>query len=120
MRITTISRPIVDSAYYNSVALDYACELVLADNSRPKLAVELYERSENEFGTVLNNHDNCAYAYALAMAGRLKESEILFQRIDISDVDSSALDVWRYRLEKALGNYRAALHNESGIDNESV
>ena len=30
------------------------------------------------------------------------------------------LDVWRYRLEKALGNYRAALHNESGIDNESV
>lgn len=105
-----LSRPIVDSAYYNSVALDYACELVLADNSRPKLAVELYERSEKDFGTVLNNHDNCAYAYALAMAGRPKESEIVFQRIDFSDVDSSALDVWRYRLEKARGNYRTALH----------
>lgn len=105
-----LSRPIVDSAYYNSVALDYACELVLADNSRPKLAVVLYERSEKDFGTVLNNHDNCAYAYALAMAGRPKESEIVFQRIDFSDVDSSALDVWRYRLEKARGNYRTALH----------
>ena len=77
---------------------------------RPEKAIELYERSENEFGTVLNNHDNCAYAYALAMAGRLKESEIVFQRIDFSDVDSSALDVWRYRLEKARGNYRTALH----------
>ena len=105
-----LSLPIVDSTYYNSVALDYACELVLAKDLRPEKAIELYERSENEFGTVLNNHDNCAYAYALAMAGRLKESEILFQRIDFSDVDSSALDVWRYRLEKARGNYRTALH----------
>lgn len=105
-----LSMPIVDSAYYNSVALDYACELVLADNFRPELAIELYERSENDFGTVLNNHDNCAYAYALAMAGRTKESDIILQRVDFNGADSSYLNVWRYNLEKSQGNYQRALH----------
>lgn len=103
-----LEMPVADSAYYYSVALDYACELVLAEWDDPDETIRIFEKADTFLSGRFNAHDLCVYAYALELAGEKKRADELLS-ISESSPDNEMIDVWQYRIEKHRGNYGEAL-----------
>lgn len=117
---TFMAMPVIDSAYYDEIVMEYACDRVLDDDGYEDV-IKMCERSMYEFGKELSTHDLCVYALALERKGLSPAADSVLSIAENSNYDSTCINVWKYRIERNRGDYKQSLeYFENTLDEQNT
>lgn len=90
----------------------YALMLSYNPSVSDSLAFSHFTKAIAHNGTLESVDQYCAYAYLLGLLGKIKDSELLFEQIDLSDYQNRySHDYWKYRLYLHNGDFKQAYYS---------
>ena len=102
------SQPIRDTSIYSRQLFNVAWGNYLRPDSNPQSAIDLL-KAISEYGGKPSFRDYCVYAGASEAIGDHKTADNIIRQLETVGMDSTVLAIWKYRILKHRGNYKAAL-----------
>lgn len=102
------SQPVRDSSVYSMQLFNLAWSYIFRPKPDWRKSVELFTKAIDSGGRP-SSTDYCVYAYASDALGHHTIADDIINSLEDAKVDSTVLNVWRYRIQKNRGDYKQAL-----------
>lgn len=102
------SQPVRDTSIYSTHLFNLAWSYIFRPEPDPKKSIELFTKAIDSGGSP-SFTDYCVYAYASDVLGHCDVTDDIINQLEDIQVDSTALNLWRYRILKHRGDYKEAL-----------
>lgn len=102
------SQPVRDSSIYSMQLFNLAWSYIFRPKPDWRKSVELFTKAIDSGGRP-SSINYCVYAYASDVLGHQDVADDIMNSLECAMVDSTVLNVWRYRILKNRGDYKQAL-----------
>lgn len=103
------SQSIRDTSIYARHMLNLAWANIFKPDADFHKSIDLFRKATIEYGESPSFNDYCVYAYALERTGDPKTGDNIIRQLEQSEIDSTSLNTWRYRILKHRKEYKEAL-----------
>lgn len=103
------SQPIRDTSIYSRQLFNVAWGNYLRPDSNPCSSIDLFVKAISEYDGRPSFRDYCVYASASEAIGDHKTADDIIRQLEMAGMDSTVLSIWKYRIFKHRGDYKAAL-----------
>lgn len=103
------SEPIRDTSVYARQLLNLAWGNIFKPGSDPHKSIDLFKKAALEYGESPSFKDYCVFAYASERIGDPKTANDIIRQLEDTGIDSTSLNIWRYRILKHRGEFKDAL-----------
>ena len=103
------TQPVRDTSIYASRLMNLAFNNYFKPDSNPQESIDLFNKATLEFGRKPSFLDYCVYAGASERLGDKTTADDIISQLANVGMDSTTLNIWRYRIFKHRGEYKTAL-----------
>lgn len=103
------SQPVRDTSIYALHLMSLAFNNYFKPDSNPQESIDLFNKATLEFGKKPSFLDYCVYAGASELLGDKETADDIISQLANSGMDSTTLNIWRYRIFKHREDYKTAL-----------